>query len=103
MARLYDVIATVRRRLASMGLIGSVEQINSDYVVIGITWESIIRFVKRRVEKTIEYPKSYIHIDEDNKLFTIHIWKGKTPELVQMLMKGGGGERSGEIMREEEK
>lgn len=87
MVRFYDVITTTRRRLAKMGLDVTIEQVNPNYVVMAISWESIMRYIKRHLTRTVDYPKHFIHLDPELQLLTIHIWKGERPQEVTTLVE----------------
>jgi len=88
--RVYQSI----KRLEKMGLKVKVEQVSDNYAFIAIDVESITNYIKRRIMEEWAYPKSYIEVDWDNKLFLIHIWRGETPKWVEVKIQAEEGEKT---------
>ena len=80
------------RRLRSMGLVGDITMVNNNAMLIIISGESIIRFVKKRVDKSFNWNKKFIYYDKDNDALIAWIWQGSKPKQVKELeekLKGG--------------
>ncbi len=78
-------IATAIRRLKTMGLTLHIEPVSSNVVIIAIDSDSIMKFIKRKVEAAIEWDKKVVGYMPEERMLVVGLWKGPKPEVIEKL------------------
>ena len=76
-------IAKSIRRLQNLGLAVDVVEQSPDWCIVVVDSESIIRAMKRIIERNITYPNSLVLHDQNMDCIEIHFWRGDMPVMLK--------------------
>ena len=76
-------IAKSIRRLQNLGLVVDVIEQSPDWCIVVIERDSIIRAMKRIVERSITYPNNLVLNNQEAECLEIHFWRGDMPVMLR--------------------
>jgi len=76
-------IAKSIRRLQNLGLVVDVIEQSPDWCIVVIERDSIIRAMKRIVERSITYPNNLVLNNQEAECLEIHFWRGEMPVMLK--------------------
>jgi len=76
-------IAKSIRRLQNLGLVVDVVEQSPDWCIVVVDSRSIIKAMKRIIERNITYPSSLTLYSQEADCIEIHFWRGDMPVMLK--------------------
>jgi len=76
-------IAKSIRRLQNLGLVVDIIEQAPDWCIVVIEKSSIIRAMKRIIERSITYPSSLVLNNREADCLEVHFWRGDMPVMLK--------------------